>query len=177
MVSKRLNNKLGSRFSVPAADAFMMGIMDDEMDIDMAQSKEDENYAIQSRASKTWRVLRLSSRNKLAAFDRIEDGKNLKVLFETPSPTTTVSAEQQQQQQSSDKTAPGTITTTQPLPSAESQAPTDEITKENGADEQDHESSTGQVEKDDAAKTAVEHTSAESQHPEEALATADNEAS
>lgn len=157
----------------------MMSIMDDEMDIDMAQSKEDKDNAIQSKASKTWRVLRLSSRNKLAAFDRIEDGKNLKALFETPSPAATASAEQQQQQ-SSDKVAPGTTTTTTTqttMPSAEPQAPTDETTidttttKENGADEQD------QVEKGDAAITAPEHSSAESHHPEEALATADNETS
>lgn len=165
----------------------MMSIMDDEMDIDMAQSKEDKDHAIQSKASKTWRILRLSSRNKLAAFDRIEDGKNLKALFETPSPAATASAEQQQ---SSDKAAPGTTTTPTPatntattqtttMPSAESQAPTDETTttQENGADEQDHESNNGQVEKGDAAITAPEHTSAESQHPEEALATEDTEAS
>lgn len=154
----------------------MMSIMDDEMDIDMAQSKEDKDIAFQSKASKTWRVLRLSSRNKLAAFDRIDDGKNLKVLFETPSPAATASAEQSQL---TDKAAPGTTTTTtQPLPSAESQAPTDEeTTKEDGASEQDHESSNSHVEKGDAAISAPEHTSAESQHPEEALATAENGAS
>lgn len=63
-----------------------MGIMDDELDIDMAQSKEDKDNALRSKASKIWRILRLSSRNKLAAFDKIDDGKNLKALFETPSP-------------------------------------------------------------------------------------------
>lgn len=75
-----------SRFNVPTADSFMMGIMDDELDIDMAQSKEEKDNALRSKASKTWRILRLSSRNKLAAFDKIDDGKNLKALFEDPSP-------------------------------------------------------------------------------------------
>ncbi|PYI12070.1 THO complex subunit Tho1 [Aspergillus sclerotiicarbonarius CBS 121057] len=71
------------RFSVPAADSLMLGIMDDELDIDTAQTKEDKEYATRSKASKTWRILRLSAKSKLAAFDKIEDGKNLKILFET----------------------------------------------------------------------------------------------
>lgn len=64
----------------------MMSIMDDELDIDTAQSKEDKDHATRSKASKTWRILRLSSRSKLAAFDKIDDGKNLNALFETPPP-------------------------------------------------------------------------------------------
>lgn len=62
----------------------MMGIMDDELDIDTAHSKEDKESAMRAKASKTWRVLRLSSRSKLGNFDKIEDGKNLKILFEKP---------------------------------------------------------------------------------------------
>lgn len=62
----------------------MMGIMDDDLDIDMAQGKEDKENAVKSKASKTWRILRLSSRGKLGEFDKIEDGKNLKALFESP---------------------------------------------------------------------------------------------
>ncbi|RDH27676.1 THO complex subunit 1 transcription elongation factor-domain-containing protein [Aspergillus welwitschiae] len=72
------------RFSVPAADSLMMGIMDDELDIDTAQTKEDREYAMRSKSSKTWRILRLSAKSKLAEFEKIEDGKNLKILFETP---------------------------------------------------------------------------------------------
>ena len=74
------------RFATPAADSFMMGIMDDDLDIDMAQSKEDKESAVRAKASKTWRILRLSSREKLGEFDKIEDGKNLKALFEQPQP-------------------------------------------------------------------------------------------
>ncbi|GKZ21437.1 THO complex subunit 1 [Aspergillus brasiliensis] len=72
------------RFSVPAADSLMMGIMDDELDIDTAQTKEDKEYAMRSKSSKTWRILRLSAKSKLAEFEKIDDGKNLKILFETP---------------------------------------------------------------------------------------------
>jgi THO complex subunit 1 len=65
----------------------MMGIMDDELDVDTAHSKEDKDNAVKAKASKTWRILRLSSRAKLSEFDKIEDGKNLKILFETPQGT------------------------------------------------------------------------------------------
>lgn len=64
-----------------------MGIMDDELDMDTAQTKEDKENATRAKASKTWRVLRLSAKSKLAAFDKIEDGKNLKLLFEAPQPS------------------------------------------------------------------------------------------
>lgn len=78
------------RFNVPAAQSFMMGIMDDEMDIDMAQTPEDKEAALRSKSSKTWRILRLSAKTKLAAFDKIDDGNNMKVLFESPeAPTET----------------------------------------------------------------------------------------
>lgn len=72
------------RSSTPAADSFMMGIMDDELDIDTAHGKEDKDAAVKAKASKIWRTLRLSSRAKLSEFDKIEDGKNLRILFESP---------------------------------------------------------------------------------------------
>ncbi|EGE84897.1 nuclear matrix protein [Blastomyces gilchristii SLH14081] len=72
------------RFTTPALDSYMRGIADDEFNIDMAQSREEKDEATKARASKTWRTLRLSSRSKLALFDKIEDGNNLKVLFEPP---------------------------------------------------------------------------------------------
>ncbi|KAJ5632288.1 hypothetical protein N7490_008627 [Penicillium lividum] len=76
--------KESDRFTVPTADSFMMAIMDDEMDIDMAQNQDDKNAAIQAKASKTWRILRLAAKTKLSAFDKIDDGNNLNALFETP---------------------------------------------------------------------------------------------
>lgn len=85
---ERLKEK--DRFNVPAAQSFMMGIMDDEMDIDMAQTPEDKEAALRSKSSKTWRILRLTAKTKLAAFDKIDDGNNMKVLFESPeAPTET----------------------------------------------------------------------------------------
>ncbi|KAJ5090498.1 hypothetical protein N7532_009182 [Penicillium argentinense] len=70
------------RYSVPTADSVMMSMLDDDMDIDMAQSQEEKEAALKSKASKTWRMLRLTVKNKFAAFNKIDDGKNLNALFE-----------------------------------------------------------------------------------------------
>jgi THO complex subunit 1 len=76
--------KESDRYDVPSADSFMKGIMDDEMDIDMAMTDDDKAIAEGAKASKSWRILRLSAKGKLAAFDKIEDGNNLQILFEAP---------------------------------------------------------------------------------------------
>ncbi|EEH45085.1 uncharacterized protein PADG_01235 [Paracoccidioides brasiliensis Pb18] len=72
------------RFTTPDIDSYLRGVADDEFNIDMAQSREEKDEAIKAKANKIWRTLRLSSRSKLALFDKIEDGNNIKVLFETP---------------------------------------------------------------------------------------------
>ena len=77
--------KQPDRFTTPAMDSYMRGIADDEFNIDMAQNTEEKEEAIKAKVSKTWRTLRLASRNKLNLFDKIDDGKNLKILFETTS--------------------------------------------------------------------------------------------
>ncbi|KAJ5895370.1 hypothetical protein N7495_007061 [Penicillium taxi] len=76
--------KESSRYSIPAADNFLMGIMDDEMDIDTAKTPAEKQAALESKSCKSWRLLRLAAKTKLATFDKIEDGDNLKILFETP---------------------------------------------------------------------------------------------
>jgi THO complex subunit 1 len=76
--------KESDRVAVPSADSLMMGIMDDEMDIDMAQTTDDKGTAEKAKSSKTWRLLRLSVKTKLARFDKFKDGENLNALFESP---------------------------------------------------------------------------------------------
>ncbi|KAH8690927.1 putative THO complex subunit Tho1 [Talaromyces proteolyticus] len=71
------------RYGTPAPDSFMMAILDDEFDIDMAKEKDEKEAALRSKASKVWRTLRLSSRSKLAEFEKIEDGKKINLLFES----------------------------------------------------------------------------------------------
>jgi len=71
------------RFNNPAPDSFLTGIADDDFDIDTAKTKEDRDAATKAKASKVWRTLRLASRSKLNQFDKIDDGKNIKVLFDS----------------------------------------------------------------------------------------------
>lgn len=62
----------------------MMGIVDDEFDIDMAKEPDEKEAAERSKASKVWRTLRLTARSKLFEFEKIEDGKKINLLFANP---------------------------------------------------------------------------------------------
>ncbi|RAL13666.1 THO complex subunit THO1/HPR1, partial [Aspergillus homomorphus CBS 101889] len=110
------------RFAVPAADSLMMSIMDDESDFDNLESKEEKDYALRLKASKTWRILRLSAKSKLAAFDKIEDGKNLKILFATAQPSDGTPQALEGTLQASEATASG-----KPSAEGESAAPAQEL--------------------------------------------------
>lgn len=48
----------------------------------MAKDEEAKRMATERRASKMWRILRIASKGKFGMFDRIEDGRNLDILFE-----------------------------------------------------------------------------------------------
>jgi THO complex subunit 1 len=78
--------KEADRFAVPDSKSLLGGILDDEMDIDMAQTPDDKEAALSAKSSKTWRILRLTAKTKMAVFDKIDDGNNLNILFETPAP-------------------------------------------------------------------------------------------
>lgn len=81
------------RVAVPPAESLMKGIMNDELDIEMGQADE-KMVAEKAKSSKTWRLLRLSVKTKLARFDKFKDGQDIAALFEsleasagTPQPT------------------------------------------------------------------------------------------
>ena len=71
-----------ARYSIPAIESFKGPIVEDEFDLGMAKSEEERQLASDARASKLWRTLRIASKSKLNVFDRIDDGNNLKPLFE-----------------------------------------------------------------------------------------------
>ena len=48
----------------------------------MAKTDEEKQQAIDARASKLWKTLRIASKSKLNLFDKIEDGNNLQALFQ-----------------------------------------------------------------------------------------------
>ncbi|KAL2048679.1 hypothetical protein N7G274_000591 [Stereocaulon virgatum] len=70
------------RYSVPTAESFRRPIADAEFDIDMARTDEEKQQAIDAKASKLWRTLRIASKSKLSLFDKIDDGNKLDALFE-----------------------------------------------------------------------------------------------
>lgn len=70
------------RYLIPTAESFQRPIADDDFEIDMAKTDEEKRLASDARASKLWRTLRIASKTRLSRFDKIEDGNNLKALFE-----------------------------------------------------------------------------------------------
>lgn len=70
------------RYSIPTAESFQRPIADDDFEIEMAKTEEEKRLAIDARASKLWRTLRIASKSKLNLFDKIDDGNNLQALFE-----------------------------------------------------------------------------------------------
>ena len=48
----------------------------------MARTDEEKQLAIDAKASKLWRTLRIASKSKLNLFDKIDDGNKLDALFE-----------------------------------------------------------------------------------------------
>ena len=71
-----------TRYTIPTIDSFKGPIAEDEFDMEMAKDEDAKQAAVSSRASKLWRTLRMASRSRLNVFDKIEDGNNLKPLFE-----------------------------------------------------------------------------------------------
>lgn len=69
------------RYSIPVSDTYRHGIMDAELDIDMAANEEEKAKATEAKTSKTWRTLRLASRRQFRAFDKVDETGSLDALF------------------------------------------------------------------------------------------------
>lgn len=72
------------RFATPDAEALLKSTANDDLDLEMAQSQEETDNITRSKTSKSWRALRLSMKSRLSAFERVDDGKNMHLLFESP---------------------------------------------------------------------------------------------
>ena len=70
------------RYSQPKLESFERPLADDDFEIEMAKNDGEKQLAIDARASRLWRTLRIASKSKLNVFDKIDDGNNLKPLFE-----------------------------------------------------------------------------------------------
>lgn len=71
-----------ARYRVPSVKSFKSKIELDDMDIDMARDEKSKNAAIESKASKSWRALRIASATKLVAFDKIERDDKIDEIFQ-----------------------------------------------------------------------------------------------
>jgi THO complex subunit 1 len=71
-----------SRYQLPALESFKNKIALDDMEIDMPTNDETKEAAINGKASKSWRALRIASKAKLASFDKIEDPDKIDVIFQ-----------------------------------------------------------------------------------------------
>ncbi|KAF2204814.1 hypothetical protein GQ43DRAFT_363832 [Delitschia confertaspora ATCC 74209] len=81
--------KRGNRFVVPNVDSYVKEVESIELDLEMVTSEQEKRDMEEEKANKTWRALRIASKDKLSSFDRLADGKNLERLFQ---PATTVEA-------------------------------------------------------------------------------------
>lgn len=70
-----------SRYRLPEIKQFKGKIADDEFEIDLAKDEESKNIAIESKASKSWRALRIASMTKLASFDKIDASDKIDEVF------------------------------------------------------------------------------------------------
>lgn len=77
---ERLKNS--ERYQLPSIKSFKSKIGLDDMDIDMARDEESKKVGIESKASKTWRALRVASTTKLAAFDKIDRTDKIDDIFQ-----------------------------------------------------------------------------------------------
>ncbi|KAK4176219.1 THO complex subunit 1 transcription elongation factor-domain-containing protein [Triangularia setosa] len=71
-----------NRYKVPSLDSYKRGIADDDFEIEMPTNNESKTAAIEGKASKVWRALRITSKTKLVLFDKIEDDDKIDVIFE-----------------------------------------------------------------------------------------------
>ena len=73
--------KTPERYELPELEVFERKIADDDFEIGMPSNEQAKAAAIAGKASKSWRALRIASRNKLAAFDKIDDPDKVDAIF------------------------------------------------------------------------------------------------
>ena len=71
-----------TRWKLPDVHVFKEKISSDDLDMEMASTEKEKGELIESKASKTWRALRLARRSKMAVFDNIEDWQNVDAIFQ-----------------------------------------------------------------------------------------------
>ncbi|TGJ85312.1 hypothetical protein E0Z10_g3434 [Xylaria hypoxylon] len=73
-----------ARWKLPDLADFQKKIANDDLDLDFASNEPEKTQLLESKASKTWRALRVARRSRLATFDKIEDWRNVDAIFQEP---------------------------------------------------------------------------------------------
>ncbi|KAI0866874.1 THO complex subunit 1 transcription elongation factor-domain-containing protein [Xylaria cubensis] len=71
-----------AKWKLPDLEEFKKKIATDDLDFDFANTEKEKTQLLESKASKTWRALRIARRSKLATFDKIEDWRNVSAIFQ-----------------------------------------------------------------------------------------------
>lgn len=74
------------RFRLPDVKSFKRGIQEADLEIDMPLSDKSKAEAVETKASMSWRALRIASRTKLRLFDKIDSYEDISILFEEAEP-------------------------------------------------------------------------------------------
>ncbi|KAI3337139.1 THO complex subunit 1 transcription elongation factor-domain-containing protein [Xylariaceae sp. AK1471] len=71
-----------AKWRLPDLTDFKNKIATDDLDLDFANNEKEKTQILESKASKTWRALRIARRSRLATFDKIEDWRNVDAIFQ-----------------------------------------------------------------------------------------------
>lgn len=75
-----------NRFKLPDVKSFKRGIQEADLEIEMPLTDKSKAEAIETKASMSWRALRIASRTKLRLFDNIDSYEDISILFEDDKP-------------------------------------------------------------------------------------------
>ncbi|KAF2748215.1 hypothetical protein M011DRAFT_401168 [Sporormia fimetaria CBS 119925] len=75
--------KQAKRWSPPTVEDYSDKFKFKQMDLDFAQSEEEKRELEEGKTSHTWRGLRLASKDRLSALDRLEQGNGLEKLLQS----------------------------------------------------------------------------------------------
>ena len=73
--------KSSDRYGLPALESFKNLIAEEDLEIEMPSNDKSKADAVERKASKTWRALRIARRRRLAAFDKIDDDNSIDPVF------------------------------------------------------------------------------------------------
>lgn len=83
------------RYKLPSEESYIKDVENTELDFEMAMTDEEKQKLEETKASQTWCLLRLATKNKLGFLDKVDDGRNLKALLVRQEPEEPVEEETQ----------------------------------------------------------------------------------